>query len=481
MKNPKQNTSALAVITLLFFMWGFITSMNDILIPFLRKVFELTRAQSMLVQFSFFIAYFIGSLLYFIFSARIGDPIGKIGYKKSIIIGLLISTFACISFYPAAELKIYGLFLAALFILGLGFTVLQIAANPYVARLGNPENASGRLNLSQGFNSLGTTIAPILGGYLVFHYFSKIGTPLLNKLGSPILTGSGQVISKMSVQLPYLIFAGVFFLLAILFYFIKLPHIVSGERTPKGAGALRYRHLVLGMFAIFFYVGGEVSIGSVIINYSHELLGMAEMKAKTFLALYWGGAMIGRFLGAISLSSNKNSVKKYLIMIGTAFLAFFGIYFIIFIENGMSFSQVAPFIIFIVINLLAFMLGKSKPENTLKIFSLIIIALLSLAMLTNNKISLWSLVGIGIFNSIMWSNIFTLAIKDLGEYTGQASSLLVMMILGGAILPFIEGFFADLLNGYHYSFFVPMISYIYLFYYGWRGYKVKIAKTQTSR
>ena len=474
MTNSKKNSSALAVITLLFFMWGFITSMNDILIPFLKKVFELTRAQSMLVQFSFFIAYFIGSLFYFLFSARIGDPIGKIGYKKSIIIGLLLSALACISFYPAAELKIYGLFLTALFILGLGFTILQIAANPYVARLGSPETASGRLNLSQGFNSLGTTVAPILGGYLVFHYFSKIGSPLLNKLGTPILTEGGAEISKFGVQMPYLIFAGVFILLAILFYFIKLPQIVSGEKATKGAGALRYRHLVLGMFAIFFYVGGEVSVGSVIINFSHELLGLAEMDAKTFLALYWGGAMIGRFLGAISLSSNKNSNKKYLMMLATAFLTFFGIYFILFLENGMKFSQIAPYIIFIVINLLAFLLGKSKAESTLKIFALIIIGLLSITMLTNSYVSLWCLVGIGIFNSIMWSNIFTLAIKDLGEYTGQASSLLVMMVLGGAILPFIQGFFADIFNGYHYSFFVPMISYIYLFYYGWRGYKVKI-------
>ena len=472
MKKNRQNTVALIVITLLFFMWGFITSMNDILIPYLKKVFELTRAQSMLVQFSFFVAYFIGSFLYFLLSTRIGDPIAKIGYKKSIIIGLIISALACVGFYPAAELKVYGLFLAALFFLGIGFTVLQIAANPYVARLGKAENASGRLNLSQGFNSLGTTIAPILGGYLIFHYFVKFGKPLLNKLGNPIATDGGEIITKLSIQMPYLIFAGLFVLLAVLILITKLPQI-TGEKIPKGANALKHKHLVFGMFAIFFYVGAEVSIGSVIINYSNELVGISEMEAKSFLALYWGGAMIGRFLGAISLSAKKLNIKSFVSMTIVAFVAFFVIFLILHIENGMNLKTVLPFVIFIILNLFAFLLGKSKPEKTLKIFALVVILLLSLTMIFTSHFSLWTIVGIGLFNSIMWSNIFTLAIKDLGDYTGQASSLLVMMILGGAILPYIQAYVADLLNGYHYSFFIPMLAYFYLFFYGWKGYKVK--------
>ena len=467
------NRIALIVITTLFFMWGFITSMNDILIPYLKKVFELSRAQSMLVQFSFFTAYFVGSLIYFFFSVTTGDPIAKIGYKKSIITGLVLSALACVGFYPAAEMKVYSLFLTALFVLGLGFTVLQIAANPYVSRLGNPETASGRLNLSQGFNSLGTTLAPIIGGYLVFHFFAQIGQPLLNKLGQPVLTEAGTIISKTSVQIPYLIFAGVFLLLAAVFAVMQLPEITGEGSIPKKAGALRYTHLVLGMVAIFFYVGAEVSIGSVIINFSNELLGFAEMKAKTFLALYWGGAMIGRFLGAISLGSGKTNATKFLLMGLTGIAGFTLIYFAIYIENGLVIKEILPFLLFIALNLIAFRMGNSKPARTLFIFAVVILLLLSVTMAAGSMIALWSLIAIGLFNSIMWSNIFTLAIRNLDVYTGQGSSLLVMMILGGALLPFLQGFIADWLGGYHHSFFVPMIAYLYLAYYGWKGYKIK--------
>lgn len=474
MNNQMNYRPALVVLTSLFFMWGFITCMNDILIPFLKKVFELTRAQSMLVQMAFFTAYFVGSLIYFIVSASSGDPISKVGYKNGLLLGLIISAIGCFAFYPAASLKIYGLFLTALFILGLGFTLLQIAANPYVAILGKPETASSRLNLSQGFNSFGTTIAPILGGYLVFHYFAKMGKPFLDQMGNPVVTDGGQHISAMGVQLPYLIFAVIFLLLAVLVKFTNLPRFTSDEVIEKGAGALKYRHLVLGMVAIFMYVGGEVSIGSVLINYMNELLGYTEMEAKSFLAIYWGGAMIGRFLGAISLSDETNEKKKTLSMIGIAIAMFFVIYLAIYLESGLAFKRIVPFLAFLVANLFAFRLGKAQAAKTLKIFALIVVGLITTAMLTKGLVSVWSLLGIGLFNSIMWSNIFTLAIKDLGKYTSQGSSLLVMMILGGALMPFIQGAIADALNGYHYSFFIPMISYIYLSYYGWKGHKVRL-------
>jgi FHS family L-fucose permease-like MFS transporter len=469
------NRTALIVLTSLFFMWGFITCMNDILIPFLKKAFELDRTQSMLVQFSFFIAYFIGALIYFLVSAKTGDPINKIGYKNGIIAGLFISAIGCLMFYPAADLQIFGLFLAALFVLALGFTLLQIAANPYVAILGKPETASSRLNLSQGFNSFGTTIAPIFGGYLVFHYFAKWGEPLINKAGQPILTDVGDPISAQGVQLPYLIFAGIFLLLAVLIKYTKLPKLEGIESIEKGAGALKYRHLVLGIIAIFMYVGGEVSIGSVLINYMNESVGFPEMTAKSFLAFYWGGAMIGRFLGAISLSSMANNYRKFLIMIGIAFLTFLIIYFAVYIESGLNFpfKNVLPFIGFMVLNLLAFLIGRSLPARTLLVFSLFVIALLITTLLTGGMVAIWTVISIGLFNSIMWSNIFTLAIKDLGKYTSQGSSLLVMAILGAAIIPLLQGAVADSMDGYHYSFFVPIICYIYLAFYGWKGHIVK--------
>ncbi len=464
-------TSALVVITSLFFMWGFITCMNDILIPFLKKMFDLTRAQSMMIQVWFFLAYFVVSLIYFIISMFKGDPISKIGYKNGIIAGLLISAVASVMFYPAAHFKIFSLFLAALFVLAIGFTLLQIAANPYVALLGPSETAPSRLNLSQAFNSLGTTLAPVLGGYLVFHYFAKMGAPLYDQMGKPILLDSGEPLSALGLQLPYLIFAVLFVIIAIIIRFTNLPRFTNSANIEKGAGALKHSHLVLGMVAIFMYVGAEVSIGSSFINYAGEIMGYPEMDAKRFLTLYWGGAMIGRFLGAISLS-NIQKLKKYLMMFITSILTFFLIYGIIYLESGYTFEfkRVLPFLIFLLVNFIGFMIGRSLPGRTLAVFALIVIGLLSTTLLTNGIVALWTIVGIGLFNSIMWSNIFTLAIKDLKENTAQGSSLLVMMVLGGAVIPYIQGAVADSFNGYHYSFFIPIVCYIYLMYYGWKGY-----------
>lgn len=473
--DSKNYTVPMVVLTSLFFMWGVIACMNDILIPFLKKIFELSRTESMLVQFSFFMAYFTGSVIYFLISSYKGDPIEKIGYKNGILIGLGIAALGCAMFYPAAQLQIYGLFLLALFVLALGLTMLQIASNPYVARLGSPETASSRLNLSQGFNSLGTTLAPIVGGYFVFHFFATWGSPLLNKLGEPITTDAGLPMTVLGVQLPYLIFALIFVLLAVMVYFTHLPVFKSDEKIEKGAGALKYRHLTLGMLAIFMYVGGEVSIGSLLINYIYELIGLPEMEAKSFLAFYWGGLMIGRFLGAISLRETTNETKKIITMIGTAIASYLVIYFAVYIESGFTFrfETIAPFSIFIVLNLIAFRLGKSNPARTLVVFSLMVIGLLAVTIMTHGNIAMWCVLSIGLFNSIMWSNIFTLAIKDLGKYTSQGSSLLVMSVLGGAFIPVIQAAFADKFGGYHYSFFIPMICYVYLVYYGLKGHKVR--------
>jgi len=352
----KKNKLAFVVVTALFFMWGFITCMNDILIPYLKMMFDLSYFQVMLVNFAFFGAYFIGSLAYFIISSTKGDPVLKMGYKKGIILGLLVSGTALTIFFPAASFHSYGLFLSALFILGLGFTLLQITANPYVAILGSDETASSRLNLSQGFNSLGTTIAPIIGGYLVFHYFAKYGQPLLNNLGEKIYTSDGAQVTAFSVQAPYLIFAAVFFIIAFIVYKIELPKVTDNEEIEFSAGALKYRNLVLGMVAIFMYVGAEVSIGSIMINYIKQQLNIGEMVAKSYLAFYWGGAMIGRFMGAISMSSTDQSMKKNLSMIATSFGVFGLIYLVVYIESGFvyPFVNVLPFAGFLVLNFVAF-------------------------------------------------------------------------------------------------------------------------------
>ncbi|MHC1780597.1 MAG: sugar MFS transporter [Bacteroidales bacterium] len=467
-KNANYRASFM-LITLLFFMWGFITCMNDILIPYMKKIFELNYTQAMLVQFAFFGAYFIGSLIYFIISSFTGDPIQKIGYKRGIIIGLIISAIACFLFYPAAHFRQYSFFLIALFILGLGFTMLQIAANPYVAILGSPDTASGRLNLSQGFNSFGTTIAPIIGGYLVFHFFAGHGTPLLNRAGEQILTDGGLTMSAAGVQIPYIVFASLFLLLAVVFAFAKLPSMQSNESVEKGAGALRYSQLSLGAIAIFFYVGSEVSVGSTIINYLKEILAYPEMEAKTYLAFYWGGAMIGRFIGAVSLGAVIAKGKKYIYMVLIALAGFVVIYGTTYLESRISLSLVAPFFILIALNLIGFIIGKSMPARTLTVFSFFIIALLLITVFSGGVTSLWAVVGIGLFNSIMWSNIFTLAINGLGKETSQGSSILVMAILGGALLPLLVGIVADS-AGIQNSYLILIIPYLYLAYYGWRGY-----------
>ncbi|UZR94010.1 sugar MFS transporter [Chondrinema litorale] len=453
-------TRALIVLTLLFFLWGFLTCMNDILIPYLKNVFQLNFFQAMLVQFAFFLAYFIGSLIYFIISASSGDPISKIGYKNGIIAGLIISGISCALFYPAAEFKVYGFFLGALFFLGIGFTILQIAANPYVSILGSEDTASSRLNLSQGFNSFGTTIAPLIGGYLVFQYFAVDGE-----------------VTEDSVKIPYLIFSSVFFFAAVLIKMTNLPTFSSEENIESGAGALKYPHLLLGMFAIFFYVGGEVAIGSSLINFFEleNILGLEPTKADVFLSFYWGGSMIGRFLGSISLSKSAMGPKKFGLMVLVAIAAFLVIYggaYIKYSQSGetLSFMEVAPFLLIMAVNLVAFLAGKSIASRTLAIFAFINIILLAITLLSGGALAFWAVIGIGLFNSIMWSNIFTLAIEGLGKYKSQGSSLLVMAILGGALIPPIQGAIADSV-GLQLSFFVPVICYIYLAYYGLAGYK----------
>jgi len=454
------------ILTSLFFMWGFITAMNDVLIPHLRQVFSLSVFQGMLVQFAFFGAYFIGSLVYFFISLSQGDPILKIGYKNGIIIGLLVAALGCALFYPAAQFAAYGFFLGALFCLGLGLTILQIAANPYVAILGSPQTASSRLNLSQGFNSLGTTIAPVIGGYLIFNYFA-----------------SESGISADSVKTPYLIMAAFFVLLAILIKVSHLPKIEQGdEKVEKNAGALQFSQLVFGVGAVFMYVGGEVTIGSILINFFRlpQIAGLEEMQATTYLAFYWGGAMTGRFIGSISLSQIQNLAIKYGSMVGVSVLAFFFLYALAYKNSNLAIGDVMPFAIFLVMNLVGFGLGKSLAGRTLGIFASVVIGLLIITIFGTGKMAFWSVIAIGLFNSIMWSNIFTLAIDGLGKYTSQGSSLLVMAILGGALVPLLQGQIADMLAtadnvdaGIQASFFVPIFCYAYIAWYGFVGSKPK--------
>ena len=406
MSTPSQqnHNSALVVLTTLFFMMGFITCMNDILIPHLKEIFDLTYVQAMLIQFCFFTAYAIMSI-------PMGHLVGKIGYKNGVIGGFLLTAVGCLLFYPAAGSHSYPTFLGALFILASGVTLLQVAGNPYVTLLAKPGKESATLTLVQAFNSLGTTIAPQIGAFL-------------------ILADATQTVSKAekisSVQIPYLGLAGLLIILAVFVKMIRLPDArkiaeAESEHNHDGKSSVwQYKHLVLGAAGIFCYVGAEVSIGSLMVNVLGFLKGLDHASAAQYLSFYWGGAMVGRFLGSAVMA--KIAPNRYLAFNAT---------------------------IAVVLLIIAMMTGKG-----------------------NADVAMWALLAIGFFNSIMFPTIFSLATRGLGRHTSQASGMLATAIVGGAIVPLFQGVVADTV-GLLPSFWVAAACYCYIVYFGLFGHRVK--------
>ncbi len=401
---------AFGVVTAVFFMWGFITVLNDVLVPHLKSVFDLDYTRIMLIQFCFFGAYFLMSL-------PAGKVVSSLGCKNSIIAGLVVTGLGALLFYPASVVRSYDLFLAALFVLASGITLLQVAANPYVSMLGDPHGASSRLNLSQAFNSLGTTLAPKFGGLLILST-GVLGAVELGKL-SPAEQLAYKVQQATAVQMPYIGIALTLFLLAGIVYLFHLPAVREIEQPVTSAHpyreALRHRNLFFGVPAIFLYVGAEVAIGSFMINYisDPDIGAMPEIRAANFVSLYWGGAMVGRFVGSL-------------------------------------------------------LLQRVDPRRLLALFAAIAALLVATTMLSHGAVAVASVVAIGLFNSIMFPNIFTLGIEGLGPLTGRASSLLVMAIVGGAIIPLLQGVLADAL-GVHHAFLLPLLCYLYIVFYALRG------------
>src|SRR5438270_6213632 len=382
-----------AIMTVLFFMWGFMTVFNDILIPRFKDAFTLDYFHAMLVQFAFFGAYFIGSLLYFAISASLGDPIARLGYKNGVVIGLMISAAGSALFLPAASFLSYPLFLLALFVVGLGFAMLQIAANPYVTILGPERTASSRLNLAQAFNSLGTTLGPLVGGYLIFQYFARSGA-----------NGAD------SVKVPYLVFFLVFIFLAVIFFFVRLPDVTDGKVEP-GFAALKFPHVDLGMLAIFMYVGGEVAVGSSIINFLGQpaVAGLSQLQASGYVSLFWFGMLIGRFMGAVELSELAPRTKQLLL---AAIPITAGL--VVVALRGWSTAQF--YLPLLVLCWLLFQVGKSLAGRTLMVFSLTVVALLSVAIIAGGRLAMWCIIGVGLFTSFGWSNVFYFAFSRSGNY-----------------------------------------------------------------
>lgn len=401
----------LATVTTLFFMWGFLTCLNDILVPHLKSIFDLTYAQVMLVQFAFFSAYFL-------FSVPWSRIVNRIGYQRTMVVGLLTMACGAFLFVPAASVASYPLFLTALLVLAAGITGLQVSANPYVDLLGKPETASSRLDLTQAFNSLGTTIAPKIGGFLILS-----ATPLaieqLRRL-APQALHAYRVQQAASVKMPYTVICIALLLLALLIGTAKLPKVeaaASDSGNQANDSIWRHPNLVLGAIGIFAYVGAEVSIGSFLVNYFGlpEIAGLSAKSAAGYVSFYWGGAMIGRFLGA-------------------------------------------P------------LLRRVRAGYLLALCAICATALITISMLLKGHTAMWSILGVGLFNSIMFPTIFSLGVAELGLLTGSGSGILNMAIVGGAILPVIQGLIADTV-GLHHAFLLPVICYLYITFYGLSGSK----------
>jgi FHS family L-fucose permease-like MFS transporter len=402
------NQRALIIVTILFFMWGLLTSLNDVLIPHLKSIYTLSYVQAMLVQFCFFGAYFVVSL-------PAGGLVKRIGYQRGAVTGLVIAATGCLLFYPAATSG-YGLFLFALFVLASGITILQVAANPYVTLLGDPRSASSRLTLTQAFNSLGTTVGPKFGGVLILG-----GAVLLSDAELAVMDEAQRAAHRAAeaatVQGPYLLLAGTLLALAVAFALMRLPTVVHEEVPNDGSSrwtVLRHRNLLLGAIAIFLYVGAEVSIGSFLINFLGEphIAGLDHATGADYLVYYWGGAMVGRFIGFA-------------------------------------------------------VMRKVSPGLVLGFNSACAIALILVAVLGSGSVAMWAILGVGLFNSIMFPTIFSIALHGLGVRTGQGSGVLCMAIVGGALVPFVQGFMADS-AGLQPSFVVPMLCYAFILYFGLR-------------
>ena len=434
MTQQKSYRSSFILLTTLFFLWGFITVLVDSLIPRLRELFTLTYFQAGLVQFAFFLSYFLLSI-------PASYILSKIGYKRGIILGLCTMALGCLLFYPAASYRVFGVFMLAYFILAGGMTILQVAANPYVAVLGTEDGASSRLNLSQAFNSLGTAIAPIIGALFILSDTIKTEGEIAALSGNE--KGLYLATEAAAVQKPFVGLAIFIFIIAGIFFFAKLPKLINEKTVGTYGDALKNKNLMMGVLGIFFYVGAEVAIGSYLVNYFLDMnlvevikengfmksiaegllsSGITENDNKAivgvFVTFYWSGAMIGRFVGA------------YLTKI-------------------------------------------MKPGKVLGIFATIAITLILISISTTGLVSMWSILAVGLFNSIMFPTIFTLAIDGLGELKPKASGLLCTAIVGGAIIPPMFGFLTDHI-GFKSSLIFVMLCYGYILYFGFRNSKKQV-------
>ena len=458
----KTRWSQFGVLITVFFFWGFVAASNDILIPVFQKAFNLSHAQSQLVSFAFYIAYTVGSLAYFGVSRLAGqDLLNRIGYRNGICLGLLVSALGTLLFYPAANSGSFVLMLSGLFIVGLGFSLQQIAANPLAIVMGNPATGAQRLTLAGGVNNFGTTIGPLLVSVAIF--------------GS-VASGNTEA-SIESVKMPYLVLGAAFVLVALFLKFSSVPNHIDLEGVARSeaqdtaslahrSSAFAYPQLLLGMLAIFLYVGVEVSTGAHLPAYMREHLGVDTAAVAPYVSLYWASLMIGRWTGAAGAFEVGASAKKLLTLI-LPFLAF-GVYLAVNAIAQHDVSQFYGYAFVIVLMIAATLLSRGNPARMLLYFALCGIAALLVGMASDGRTSAMAFISSGLFCSTMWPCVFALAIAGLGRHTNQGSSLLVMMIMGGALVPLLQGVLADT-AGIHMSFWVGVACFAYLAFYALRS------------
>lgn len=519
--NASSNRSALYSLITVWFFWGFSAASNGVFIPFCKAHFHLTQFESQLIDFTFYGGYFIGSLVLF-FASQISrvDILNKIGYKNAIVIGLIISTVGALCMIPSINSGAFGFILSAFFLIAIGFSLQQTAVNPFIVALGPPETGATRLNLAGGVNNFGSILGPVVVSYLLFG--SAAGD-------------SKAVVSISSVNMLYWILAGLFLALAVFFWITKLPKVTSDEKieqstranlplgiifiafclilaaTPlanatglkssyyvygalfiivftlfaasskatkqkEGWGAMRYPQLILGMLAIFTYVGTEVTIQS---NFGAllETAPFGSISAKDiapYISLYWGSLMIGRWTGAIGVFDMSKTTRNVMTVV-VPYIAFAVVLGANYISHA-DLMRILPYGICVIFLIVGFFLGKEKPIRTLMIFGLLGVSFMILGLLAHGIVATYAFVSGGLCCSIMWPSIFALSLAGLGKYSSQGASLLIMMILGGSIIPPVQGILADGSNnlipgmsGIHFSYIVPVLGFAYLAFFAWKA------------
>lgn len=472
--NTKTQWGQFLPLVTVFFFWGFVAASNDILIPVFKEAFHLSQEQSQLVSLAFYVAYTVGSLIYLAVSRFMGvDLVNKMGYKNGLALGLVISAAGTLLFLPAANTGSFTLMLSGLFIVGLGFSLQQTAANPLAIALGSPETGSQRLTLAGGVNNFGTTIGPLIVSFAIF--------------GAP--TSMDRQLSIESVKFPYLMLGAAFLLVAIMLKFSSLPDrpaVQANEDTGHASGkqsALQFPQLVMGMLAIFVYVGVEVSTASNLPAYMESKLGLQTRDVAPFISLYWASLMIGRWTGAVEAFDVQAGLGKLL-----KFLAPYLAFSVFLLVNAIAQHELSQFYVYAAIVLVliaADMLSQGNPAKMLGIFSLLGIAGLVIGMSTSGMVSVYAFTSIGLFCSTLWPCIFTLAISGLGKHTGQGSNYLIMMIMGGGIVSWLQGYVADKI-GIQMSYLVGVVCFAYLAFYAWkvqgilRAQGIKLGKTSPA-